>query len=73
MLKNDSKYVINGKQARFLASVRKTSLTVKPIAIFTFEDGESITVEQNKITGESIYSSPIDRPIYYENGEWRFL
>lgn len=73
MLKPDNFYVINGQQARFTATITKTTTGNAPTAVFTFPDGEIISVVHNSLIGSSTASGLMDRSVAYRNGSWRFL
>lgn len=72
-MKNDSKHIVNGKEAVFTVGVKKGIIFLFPIATFTFGDGDKIVIVHDtmKRTEYVENDSPIDFDIYYENGRWR--
>ncbi|BBC78155.1 Hypothetical protein KNT65_gp107 [Escherichia phage EcS1] len=76
MLKEYSNCVVNDRKAVFNASVERGLISLYPIAIFTFENGEVIKVKHNIITGNtSVTEGRLDPEsmIRYHNGQWEFI
>ncbi len=44
-MKNDQVYIVNGLRAVFRAKTERGIISTYPIAEFTFDDGEKITVK----------------------------
>ncbi|UJJ22087.1 hypothetical protein [Erwinia phage Virsaitis27] len=76
MLKDYGEYTINGRKAVFNSSIEKSLMSLQPIAIFTFENGEKIKVRHNLISGNtSIFEGRLDLQsmVRYRNGQWEFI
>ncbi|ARW58071.1 hypothetical protein [Serratia phage X20] len=51
-------------------------MSLQPIAIFTFENGEQIKVRHNLISGNtSVFEGRLERQsmVRYRNGQWEFI
>lgn len=76
MLKEFSVYIINGRKAVFNASVEKSIMSLSPVAIFSFENGEIIKVNHNLISGNtSVVEGRLEKDsmIRYRNAQWEFI
>lgn len=51
-MKNDQVYIVNGLRAVFRAKTERGIISTYPIAEFTFDDGEKITVKFIPLTGK---------------------
>lgn len=71
MLKHQETYVINGAPALFQAKLQNKMNRVLPMAEFTFKDAV-ITVVYDNLTNVNTSSAPLDRPVEYKNGAWRW-
>lgn len=70
-MKNDQVYIVNGLRAVFRAKTQRGIISTYPIAEFTFDDGEKITVKFIPLTGKYSGKDNIDLDIYYEGGVWK--
>lgn len=70
-MKNDQVYIVNGLRAVFRAKTERGIISTYPIAEFTFDDGEKITVKFIPLTGKHSGKDNIDLDIYYEGGSWK--
>lgn len=70
-MKNDQVYIVNGLRAVFRAKTERGIISTYPIAEFTFDDGEKITVKFIPLTGKYNGKDNIDLDIYYEGGSWK--
>lgn len=70
-MKNDQVYIVNGLWAVFRAKTERGIISTYPIAEFTFDDGEKITVKFIPLTGKYSGKDNIDLDIYYEGGVWK--
>lgn len=73
MLINDSVYQVNGREAVFTATTIRGIMSVSPAAVFTFNDGSTITVKYCIFTGKQVVlnGKTLDIEIYYDNGAWK--